>query len=191
MRAPRFEELDGDDPDAAGGAGDQRGLAVLWFDGFDRVVGGGAGESERAGRGGVETVGNSGGEGRRGCDALTERAVAELGLHDYAEHGVTFGEAVDARPDGLDGAGEVLAEHDREAVLHHPFEAAARDAEVEAVDRAGRDPDEDLAFARLGRGDLDEGDVHRNRWWRWLSCVFLSGASVDPSGRGERAARSE
>jgi hypothetical protein len=59
--------------------------------------------------------------------------------------------------DGLDGAGEVLAEHDREAVLHHPFEPAARDAEVEAVDRAGRDTDEDLAFARFGGGDLDEG----------------------------------
>src|SRR5207247_10450398 len=140
--AARFEELNGDDPHAAGGAGDEHGLAVLWFDGFNRVMGGGTGESERAGRGGVETVGNSGGEGSRGCDALTEGTVAELGLHDYAEYGVAFGEAVDGGTGGLDGAGEVLAEHDREAVLHHPFEAAACDAEVEAIDRAGCDPDE-------------------------------------------------
>jgi hypothetical protein len=94
----------------------------------------------------------------RGGDALAEATVAELGLHEHAEHRVAFGDAVDAGADGLDGAGEVFAEHDREAVFHHPFEAAARDAEVEAVDRAGRDANEDLAFGRLWSGDLDEGD---------------------------------
>src|SRR2546422_5882509 len=35
---------------------------TLFRSGFDRVVGGGAGESERAGRGGVDAVGNFGGD---------------------------------------------------------------------------------------------------------------------------------
>ncbi len=156
-------------------------------------MGGGAGDSERAGRGGVDAVGNFGGERSRGCDALTEGAVAELRLHDYAEHRVTFGEAVDAGTGGLDGAGEVLAEHDREAVLHHPFEAAARDAEVEAVDRAGRDPDEDLAFARLGRGDLDEGDrcTEIGGGDGFHACSFRALAWIRAGAASGRLARSE
>jgi hypothetical protein len=45
---------------------------------------------------------------------------------------------------------------DGEAVIHHPFEDALGDAEVEAVDRAALDPDEDLTFGRFGDADVDE-----------------------------------
>jgi hypothetical protein len=128
-----------------------------------------------------------------GGDALAEATVAELGLHDYTEHGVAFGDAVDAGADGLDGAGEVLAEHDREAVLHHPFESPARDAEVEAVDRAGRDTDEDLAFGRLWSGDLDEGGrcTEIGGGDGFHACSFRALAWIGAGAASGRIARSE
>jgi len=156
-------------------------------------VGGGTSEPKRAGRGGVNAVRNFGGERSLGGDALTEGTVAELRLHDHAEHRVAFGEAVNSGTDGLNGAGKVLTEHDREAVLHHPLEAAARDAEVEAVDRAGRDTDEDLAFARLGSGDFDEGGrcTKIGGGDCFHACSFRALAWIRAGAASGRLARSE
>ena len=49
---------------------------------------------------------------------LSERAVAQMGLGDHAEHPVADLVVHHARPEPVDDAGEVLAE-DREPVLHH------------------------------------------------------------------------
>ena len=65
---------------------------------------------------------------------LGERAVREDRLHQDAEHGVANGEPVNALTERLDRSGEVLSEHNRVDVLHHPDEVARGDRHVEPVE---------------------------------------------------------
>jgi len=117
----------------------------------------------------------------------------ELGDGCFAERIATPAAFAAKVADGLDGGGEVLAEHDREAMLHHPFEPAARDAEVEAVDRAGCDPDEDLAFGGLGSGDLDESGrgAEIGGGDGFHACSFRALAWIRAGAASGRLARSE
>ena len=95
---------------------------------------GGAGQAEGARGGQVQPLGDRGDEVAFVDDEqLPEAAVAEVRLRDDAEHGVPGGEPGDALADGLDDAGEVLAQDDGEAVLHHPLQAAGSHGQVEAV----------------------------------------------------------
>ena len=78
-----------------------------------------------------------------------------MGLHHDTEHRVAGSETVHAGADGFDEAGEVLAEHDRVAVLHHADEHSVGDGEVEAVDGTAPDPDQHFTFGGAGCGQVD------------------------------------
>ena len=144
-----LEQLDGDGADASRRAGDEHDLGSVGGDGIDGVDGGRAGQAERSGRGQLYGGRHLGDERRWGGHVLAKAAVTEVGLHDHAVDIVARSDAVDPGADVLDGAGEVLAEHDGEAVLHHRLQVAVGYGQVEAVDGAGPHPDQDLALGRL------------------------------------------
>jgi hypothetical protein len=83
--------------------------------------------------------------------------VPEVGLGDRAEHPVTHGVVGDAGADGVDLAGEVLAQHQREPVLHVVLGVAGGDGQVEPIDRRGMDPDPDLTLGGLGYIQVSQG----------------------------------
>ncbi len=85
-------------------------------------------------------------------EVLAEAAVAEVRLHHDAEDLVSGREQRCALAERLDHAGEVLAEHDRVAVLHHALEHAGGHRPVEAVHRRRLHLDQDLAVAWRGAG---------------------------------------
>jgi hypothetical protein len=63
-----------------------------------------------------------------------ERPVTDVIAHQNAEDCVAFREIGHAFSHRFDGAGEVLAEHDRKAMLHHVLDHPEGNAHVEAVD---------------------------------------------------------
>jgi hypothetical protein len=145
-------ELHGERADAPGGARDEHGLARQRGHRVDGGQRGRAGQAQRTRHGEVQPGGDPGGVGNGCCDVLAERAVAERGLGDHAKHNVARQWRLHAGTGCLDGAGEVPADHDREAVLDHALQAPVGDGYVEPVDRAGPDPDEHLALFSSGAG---------------------------------------
>ena len=113
-------ELDDLVAHAAGGAGDQDRLAGLQVGGVDRCDRGRPGQAERGAGDEVDRLGQGGDADRgRDGDVLGEGAVAQVGLGDGTEDPVADLVVGHAGADGVDGAGEVLAQDDREPVLHH------------------------------------------------------------------------
>jgi hypothetical protein len=93
---------------------------------FDDAVCCGPGQAEGGTVGERDRLGQRGEPDRGGHrDVLGERAVAQVGLGDRTEHPIPDRVAVDTRADGVDLAGEVLAEHEREPVLHEVLGVAS------------------------------------------------------------------
>jgi hypothetical protein len=173
-------ELYSERADAPGGARDEHGLARQRGHRVDGGQRGRAGQAQRTRHGEVQPGGDPGRVGNGCCDVLAERAVAERGLGDHAEHNVARPRRLHAGTGCLDGAGEVPAEHDREAVLDHPLQAPVGDRYVEPVDRAGPDPDEHLALFRLGGGQVVEA-------WRGAEAVDGDGSIACSSQLSSRS----
>ena len=79
---------------------------------------------------------------------LGERAVVELGAEGVvAEYLVADRDAGDSFADGVDDAGAVEADHDREAVLGHRAHQPAADGNVDSVQRGRAHADAHLPGA--------------------------------------------
>ncbi|CAM5442315.1 hypothetical protein SVIOM74S_02114 [Streptomyces violarus] len=132
--APGHGQLYVQRADPAGGAGDQHRLAAGHIQGDQAVEGRGPGKTQRAGVLHAQALGNPGETaGSRHGHVLGQRPAAQERLHDHPEDRVPDGEALHALTERLHGAREVLADHQRVPVLHHPLQPAGRRRGVEAV----------------------------------------------------------
>src|SRR5690606_17257761 len=102
------------------------------------------------------------------------RARAALGPGDA----VPGGEPFDPGAEGEHGAGTLLAEHPRVGPRVHALAVV----DVDEVHSRGLDRDERLPGARLGLGQLDEGELFGPA--RGLDADGSHGSTLGTSGRG-------
>jgi hypothetical protein len=164
--------LDGDRADPAGRADHQHVFAFCGADTFDRGERGGAGQAQGASLGDREAGGDRGQATRGGHrDVVSERTRAQERLRHHPEHLVADGVAGHALTQGGHSAGEVLADHQREAVLHHALQVAGGGSDVETVDRGGGHLHQHLTGLRGGDIHLDHPRGGRDQ--RQAHCTHL------------------
>src|SRR5215217_1420031 len=148
-------------PDRAGRPGHQQPVAVggRVAEQVDNLGGGKPVERHRRRRGQVQPVGHDGEVGG-GYDELlgVGAEVTVEAVHHAGDPGADG--QVDAGAGGDDGAGEVPAQAGPLGLVDQPHgvEEAARDREVDGVDRRGGDPNPDLAGPGLDDGNVDDLD---------------------------------
>src|SRR5712691_7268782 len=161
----------------------------MWVDRVDCDQRGDAGEWQRGRLGEIETARLARDEPVLGHgDVFGPGALVHGRLGEEAEDVFSDLVAAGVRADLLDRAGEVAPENGGKLVLHHSLQQAARDQNVDPVDRRRVYPYEEFVWRWLGRRQLVQSDaavVVRHRDCSHLASLRVKLGAGIVSGRSE------
>ena len=154
-RAERVRDLDAEAADAARTAVDKHGLPGLQLANIDETAIGRRPRDRKRGRlRKAPPVRQRRDKNRVGDAIFGVGAIAPLPLSGHAENAVAGSKRIDTLADRLDNAGKVETQHEREMIVDIGRQLAHARFPVGGVDPGADDPDQHLARAGFGCGQL-------------------------------------